>query len=218
MGLQGYVPLSATLAAGIVAACFSATPGAAAQGTADPPASADSSAPPDALFRNLEERLLGAPAWRMRYTITADGAVAASLSGTLQLADSNQVELHATGTFAGAPATLHLRSDGRRMDGGSEKRTFTAAAPPELREAVIIGLTRMGLLHTLARLTAGAAPDHATGGVQEWVRVKELTGEKAGAVGPRGIPAAALCNLRLGRTEWNGDVADPSRQRPPRAP
>jgi hypothetical protein len=184
MSLQGQVLWSALVAAGIVAACFSPTAGAAVQGTADPAAAADSPAPPEAVFRNLEERLLGTPAWRLRYTITAEGAVAASLSGTLQLADSNQVELHATGTFAGAPATLHLRSDGRRMDGGSAKRTFTAATPPELRESVIIGLTRMGLLHTLARLTGGTGSDHATGGVQEWVRVKDLTGEKADAVGP----------------------------------
>jgi hypothetical protein len=183
MSLQRQVPLPAILAAGILVACFSPTPGAAAQGTSThPAAAAGSSAPPEALFQNLEDRLLGAPALRMRYRITAEGAVTASLNGTLYLAEGSQVELHATGTFAGAPVQLYLQSDGRRMDGGSQKRAFTAATPAQLREALVIGLTRMGLLHNLAQLTAGAAPDHATGGVQEWVRVRGLTGEEEDAV------------------------------------
>ena len=37
----------------------------------------------------------------------------------------------------------------------------------------VIGLTRQGLLHNLAMLTAGRPPDHADGGVAEWVEVVE---------------------------------------------
>lgn len=156
--IQGYLSLPIMLSAGILAACSSGRSGTAAR------------------FYDLEERLLRAEPLRLRYTITAEGAFAASLSGTLHLAEGSQADLSATGTFGGAPVRLHLRSDGRRMDGGSEERTFAAEASPHLREALIIGLTRMGLLHNLARLTAGAPPDHAAGGVQEWVQVGEVSG------------------------------------------
>jgi hypothetical protein len=46
MSLQGQVPLSAILAAGILVACFSPTPGAAAQGTSTHPAAAAGSSAP----------------------------------------------------------------------------------------------------------------------------------------------------------------------------
>lgn len=140
---------------------------------------ADSSAPPRETLHALEARLLRAPAAGIRYTIRAEGVITASLTGTLRLGAGSEVELLARGTFAEAAVTLSLRSDGRRMEGGSGERTFRGGAPPALREALVIGLTRMGLLHNLARLSAGSPPDHAEGGVSEWVRVGEVKGDDA---------------------------------------
>jgi hypothetical protein len=37
----------------------------------------------------------------------------------------------------------------------------------------MIGFVRMGILHNLARLVAGAGPDHADGGVADWVVLSE---------------------------------------------
>lgn len=147
----------------------------------DPEETTDPSAPPPSaspqtLFQGLEERLLHDPDFGMQYAITAEGAVTASLTGTLHLVDENEVELLATGTFADIPVKLSLRSDGRRMDGGSQEHTFTMDAAPALREALVIGLTRMGLLHNLARLSAGSSPDHAEGGVREWVQTGDVSG------------------------------------------
>ena len=42
----------------------------------------------------------------------------------------------------------------------------------------MIGLTRMGILHNLALMTAGQAPDHGEGGVREWVTVSDFKGGK----------------------------------------
>ncbi len=44
-------------------------------------------------------------------------------------------------------------------------------APSALAEALVIGFTRMGILHNLARLTAGQIPDQAEGGVRDFVQV-----------------------------------------------
>ncbi|HKY61155.1 MAG TPA: hypothetical protein VJP59_09100 [Gemmatimonadota bacterium] len=168
----------------ILTACSSGMSGAIGGDASRPePVPDDTSASADSLFRELEERLLESASLRMRYTIAAEGALSASLGGNLDLAEESRVTLDAEGTFDNSPVALHLRSDGREMRGGSEVDTFANDAPQGLREALIIGLTRMGLLHTLARLTAGAPPDHAEGGVREWVQVEDIrdTPKRSGA-------------------------------------
>lgn len=42
---------------------------------------------------------------------------------------------------------------------------------------MLIGLTRMGILHNLARLIAEAAPDHADSGVREWATVDDFAAD-----------------------------------------
>ena len=38
-----------------------------------------------------------------------------------------------------------------------------------------MGFTRMGILHNLAMLSAGAPPDRADGGVEDWVTLHDLS-------------------------------------------
>jgi hypothetical protein len=45
------------------------------------------------------------------------------------------------------------------------------ATPDGLNEAIVIGMTRMGILHNLAQLVGGQPPDHMEGGVRDWARV-----------------------------------------------
>src|SRR5690606_29242932 len=81
---------------------------------------------------------------------------------------------HADGLFE-VDARLRLVSDGTRMVGGrSAEVGFDEPTAPALREALAVGFMRMGLLHNVARLFAGAAPDHAEGGVTDWVEVHGL--------------------------------------------
>jgi hypothetical protein len=52
----------------------------------------------------------------------------------------------------------------------------TASSPqpcaPEVRDALVIGMLRMGLLHNAAMLIGGNWPDHAEGNVHNWVRIE----------------------------------------------
>lgn len=41
-------------------------------------------------------------------------------------------------------------------------------------ESIVIGLTRMGILPSLARPVDGMAPDHMEGGVQDRVQITEI--------------------------------------------
>lgn len=125
---------------------------------------------PEELFAAVEERLLERTGREVGFRITSEGAFAADLSGELEIGPANEIRLTADGTFGGDPVSLSLDVAGDRMVGGNAEDRFDEPVPPALRESVVLGLTRMGLLHNLARLVAGSPPDHAGGGVREWVR------------------------------------------------
>ena len=125
---------------------------------------------PASEFSDLERRLLAARSVRLDYHVTAEGAFEADIQGTLDIAVDG-TSLTGSGHFGGQPVDLMLRTEGDEYVYGNGADRTTAVTPPALTEALIVGLTRMGILHNLARLTAGAAPDHADGGVGDWVTV-----------------------------------------------
>lgn len=126
---------------------------------------------PDPAPPTLEalETILADPATTVDipFQVDATGAMEVGLSGRLALAGEGMALLEVRGTFGGQPLDARLVSDGSRLwwTGAGE----AVPTPPGLREALALGFTRMGVLHNVARLSAGAAPDHAEGGVAEWV-------------------------------------------------
>lgn len=145
--------------------------------------SEDGGEDPAEAFGSTEERLTNAATSRVDFTITATGAIEVDLGGRLLLGEGGRARLESEGTFAGDEVSLLLVSDGRRMRMTNGADTTEVAAPPALREALVVGLTRMGVLHNLARLTELAPPDHADGGVREWVEPVDFRREERGAVG-----------------------------------
>lgn len=138
---------------------------------------------PAEAFETLEQRLLQAPTSRVDFTITATGTFEADLAGTLLLAEEGRARLESRGTFGGEEISLLLVSDGRRMRMTNGTDTAEAETPPGLKEALVIGLTRMGVLHNLARLTEVAPPDHADGDVRSWVEAVDMRREERGSLG-----------------------------------
>lgn len=145
----------------------------------------------DAALAAIEARMLDAPIARVDYRITADGAFAAEFDGTLGLGVRDRTLLVGNGSFGGAPQRLLLTAEDGTMRGLlADSVAFEATTPPALREALLLGLTRMGLLHNLARLTAGRPPDHAEAGVEGWIEAfdaawgptEEIAGRKAKAL------------------------------------
>lgn len=122
----------------------------------------------------LEEHLVNRPASRVGFRITSEGAFAAALAGELRLTREGGASLDARGTFGADSVVLTLRTADGRMTGGNGTRGFDQPAPPALREALVIGMMRMGILHNLARLVAGSPPDHADGAVRSWVEVRDV--------------------------------------------
>lgn len=142
---------------------------------------------PQALMAQLEERLLNARRIAIEAAIEARGAVTVKLVGRTEIRDRNRASLAYLGDFAGRAADLLLQSDGRTMRiraGGDES---WERAGRELNRALVIGWTRMGQLHALARIAEGHVPERVRGGVAEWVALEAfrpttyaLEGEHAG--------------------------------------
>lgn len=127
------------------------------------------------LFYGLEEKLLQGTAWVVRAQTTSEGAFESSLSGAVALRQGNIARIEINGSFGGKPVDAFLISDGTvLLYGDAQLGSFEDAAPWALNEAIIIGMTRMGLLHNFALLTAGDPPDRATGGVRDWVEVTDF--------------------------------------------
>lgn len=135
------------------------------------------------LFSELEERLASARTLEISFHVTSEGVVESDLEGEIRFAAEESTELRADGNFAGQPVDLVLLSDGERYEFGNGAGTSEAATPPHLREALVIGFTRMGILHNLAMLTGNAPPDGADGGVKEWVMVDAFALEEGGGGG-----------------------------------
>jgi len=159
-----------TVAALLLAACGA--------DRADPP-------PPDpaTTMEALENRLLEARRVSIEFHVTAEGVFQADIEGTLRF-DGDEAFLEGTGTFGRDPVDLALRTEGPDLSYGNAPNRLTTVAPVYLREAVLLGLTRMGILHSLARLTANQPPDHADGGVAQWVVLDQFSWEGPGGTGP----------------------------------
>lgn len=126
---------------------------------------------PAQMMAKLEQRLLGARRVVVEATLQSRGFIASDLRGSTELLERNRAKVAYTGTFAGKPADLALNADGRLVQLMNGPQTRQARVEAESNRALIVGFARMGLLHNLARLTGLNEPDHAQGGVAEWVRL-----------------------------------------------
>jgi hypothetical protein len=141
-----------------------------------PAAARSAPAAPDAAarFAALERRLLAARSIRFDAEIRAEGVLPSNLTGRALLARENRASLAFAGTFDRTPAQIVLVSDGTRMRGGAPELEFELTAPAALGEGLVLGLTRMGLLHNLAVMSSGSPPEGTDGRAREWVSVREF--------------------------------------------
>jgi hypothetical protein len=123
---------------------------------------------------DLERLLQNAKRVELAFEIQSEGAVESHFEGTLQWTQAGELHLVAKGEFAGEPQELELRADAESLEVlvAGESR-HAGPRPAALVEAVVLSLTRQGLLHNLALLSAGMPPEHAEGGIAEWITYVE---------------------------------------------
>jgi hypothetical protein len=122
-----------------------------------------------------EGALLGARNVTGTFEIDSKGENAAHLTGTLELIDGNALHLVAEGNFKTDPVQLEVDSrdstgTGRSTTKGPSVSSHRDPPASKLREAIALGLSRMGLLHNLALLSNDEPMEKTEGGVAEWVK------------------------------------------------
>lgn len=126
---------------------------------------------PQEIFERMEQRLMLED--RIEFTVESTGAFEASFEGSIDQR-GGEIALRAMGTWAGSPAAVSAETNGDSLVVTSPTERHDLDREPDVARSVIIGLSRMGVLHNLARLVTGRGPDHADGSVEEWVQARDL--------------------------------------------
>jgi hypothetical protein len=139
---------------------------------------------PAQAFAAFEKRVLAAQHVLIEAHVTASGALQAQLQGRAEFNPRNHLALSFRGALAGAARELQLQADGGSAALVSAPRLRDSAAPPVLNYAVLLGLTRAGLLHNLARLANLELPERAEGGAGRWITVENFHHPTYALAGP----------------------------------
>lgn len=121
------------------------------------------------LVQSLEARLLSARQVRIEARIVATGVVSAALAGETVLRQMNQGSFRYSGTFNDQRIDVHYEADGPRFEISNNGQSRKGKVAVATNRALVLGMTRMGLLHNIVRATSLDAPDHAFGGVENWI-------------------------------------------------
>lgn len=128
---------------------------------------------PQQVISKMETNLLKIKNRKLKFRLEATGFVNAVFEGEIVFKKGNVIDYRTAGKFAGKEHKLFLACDGAKLRGGAESKPFEIAAPAELRSGLLIGLTRMGLMHNIARLTGNQPPEKTDGTVYKWLSVVE---------------------------------------------
>lgn len=123
---------------------------------------------PIAAFGGLEEQLGAARRVEITTQIQSVGYFQADLTATYDVEREFKVSIAVEGTVAGNPVSAKWTSHDIRDDRDTDIQS------PVWADAVLIGITRMGALHNLARILEKQDPDHGNGDVRTWVEVDQI--------------------------------------------
>lgn len=130
-----------------------------------------------ARLKTAEEILTKADKLAGTFELTSQGENAGTFKGSLSLLDENRLKLTAEGTLKGEYAYVELDSrDGtinRASTRGPSAFTHRDLPAPALRQALALGLLRMGLMHAVVTLANDQSVDRREGGVDAWVKAGE---------------------------------------------
>lgn len=138
-----------------------------------PSAFADDYKTPEKVISAMEASLLKIKNRKLKFRTEATGAIAATFEGEVIFKKGNVIDYRTAGKFLGKEHKLFLLSDGARLRGGSEAKPFESACPAELRSGILIGMSRMGLMHNIARLSGNQPPERTDGTVTKWLGIVE---------------------------------------------
>lgn len=123
----------------------------------------------------VESQLLAGKTLEIVFAIESHGAIESKLRGIVRLGGGRAL-LEVDGTFAGVVGKARIECDGKTMRGTGPAGRSELPCPPGLQPALMLGMTRMGLLHNVAMAWAGRPPDkselagdEAVAAIDAWV-------------------------------------------------
>lgn len=129
---------------------------------------------PEVQFTNMEQRLLSASAISFDFEIKAEGVIAGDFKGSLSISSDGDLTIQSEGRFIERDLVMELVTDADSIRMVTSEMADVVPRQDDTFNAVVIGLTRMGLLHNLAALTTVSPPEHGDGGIQDWVTVRNF--------------------------------------------
>lgn len=129
---------------------------------------------PATSYQNMEQKLLSAQRISFDFSVSAEGVIEGNFVGSAEASADGGLTITSTGDFIGRDLQMELTTDADSMRMVTSEMSDSLPLPPATFEAVVIGLTRMGLLHNLAALSTVSPPDHSDGGITEWVVVQDF--------------------------------------------
>ncbi len=142
-----------------------------------PRAISQGTSPADRL-KATEDILTHAAKLNATFEVASQGENAGTFKGTIALVEENKLKLTAEGSFKGEYAYVELDSrDGaitRTSTKGPTANTHRDLPAPALREALALGLVRMGLMHNLVTLARDESLEKRDGGFDAWVKTGEV--------------------------------------------
>lgn len=168
----------------------------------------------------LEDRLLQARRLDLDFDVRASGAFTAELHGRLTMDVSGLLQMSAEGSFGEERAKIAWEAAEGRCRGLHNGEALFDVETPHLSEAILLGITRMGILHNLARLFAQSPPDHADTGIGDWLSVVnersdadtlhfdlDVGGQRAATIA-LSLDAGGLPRKRLQKVEFPGGTME----------
>jgi hypothetical protein len=124
---------------------------------------------PEKEFGEMEARLLAASHVSFNFHVVSEGVLEGDLRGSASVSSSGGLTIDATGSFIGREIQMQLFTETDSLRMITNEMSDRVSRPQDTFTAVVIGLTRMGFLHNLAQLTTVSPPEHADGGIADWV-------------------------------------------------
>jgi hypothetical protein len=161
-----------TTVAGLALGVAACAPAAAPVAPSTPAPTTTAALAPATALDALEQRLIAAPSFRIRARLASSGRIQSHFDGTVAAGPGSRMRFALQGAFGNRDADALFTCDGRRMRGGHQGgHPLDLDAAPGLREGVVVGFVRMGLLHDVARLATGKPPDYIDGSARSHLTI-----------------------------------------------
>ena len=126
------------------------------------------------ILEQVEKRLLDAKSIEIYAYVDTKEPYPRSMAGTLKLSNDGKLHGDFQGTIGPDKAKLLVDADGQALTISLNEDQRSGVQPKALREALLVSLMRIGFSNTLIAFSQLKPPEHAEGGVEDWIKIENV--------------------------------------------